>query len=247
MPAIVFRGYGTRRCPRAYKNRFSRPRAVRLGRPSSEDGSESNTMNSQPLRIGIGGPVGSGKTALTLALCLALRERYNLAVVTNDIYTQEDAQFLVRNEALAPERIIGVETGGCPHTAIREDASINLEAVDQLNRRFPGLDLIIVESGGDNLSATFSPELSDLTIYVIDVSAGDKLPRKGGPGICKSDLLVINKIDLAPLVGASLEVMERDTLKMRGDKPFVFSNQKVGQGLEQIIAFIERHGMLNVA
>ena len=154
-------------------------------------------MNTQPLRVGIGGPVGSGKTALTLALCLALREKYNLAVVTNDIYTREDADFLVRNEALAPERIIGVETGGCPHTAIREDASINLEAVDQLNRRFPGLDLILVESGGDNLSATFSPELSDLTIYVIDVSAGDKLPRKGGPGICKSDLLVINKIDLA--------------------------------------------------
>ena len=204
-------------------------------------------MNSQPLRIGIGGPVGSGKTALTLALCLALRERYNLAVVTNDIYTQEDAQFLVRNEALAPERIIGVETGGCPHTAIREDASINLEAVDQLNRRFPGLDLSIVESGGDNLSATFSPELSDLTLYVTDASAGDKLPRKVGPGICKSDLLVINKIDLAPLVGASLEVMERDTLKMRGDKPFVFSNQKTGLGLEQIIAFIERHGMLNAA
>lgn len=170
-------------------------------------------MNSQPLRVGIGGPVGSGKTALTLALCLALRERYNLAVVTNDIYTREDADFLVRNEALAPERIIGVETGGCPHTAIREDASINLEAVDQLNRRFEGLDMIIVESGGDNLSATFSPELSDLTIYVIDVSAGDKLPRKGGPGICKSDLLVINKIDLAPLVGASLEMMDSDTRK----------------------------------
>ena len=204
-------------------------------------------MNSQPLRVGIGGPVGSGKTALTLALCLALRERYNLAVVTNDIYTQEDAQFLVRNEALVPERIIGVETGGCPHTAIREDASITLEAVDQLNRRFPDLDLSIDESGGDNLSATFSPELSDLTIYVIDVSAGDKLPRKGGPGICKSDLLVINKVDLAPLVGASLEVMERDTLKMRGDKPFVFSNQKIGQGLDQIIAFIERHGMLTAA
>ena len=204
-------------------------------------------MSSQPLRIGIGGPVGSGKTALTLALCLALRERYNLAVVTNDIYTQEDAQFLVRNEALAPERIIGVETGGCPHTAIREDASINLEAVEQLNQRFPGLDLIIVESGGDNLSATFSPELSDLTIYVIDVSAGDKLPRKGGPGICKSDLLVINKVDLAPLVGASLEMMESDTKKMRGEKPFVFSNQKIGLGLEQIIAFIERHGMLNAA
>ena len=204
-------------------------------------------MNSQPLRVGIGGPVGSGKTALTLALCLALRERYNLAVLTNDIYTQEDAQFLTRHEALAADRIIGVETGGCPHTAIREDASINLEAVDQLNRRFPGLDLIIVESGGDNLSATFSPELSDLTIYVIDVSAGDKLPRKGGPGICKSDLLVINKVDLAPLVGASLDVMERDTLKMRGAKPFVFSNQKIGQGLDQIIAFIEQHGMLTAA
>ncbi|MBF7731028.1 urease accessory protein UreG [Pseudomonas sp. N040] len=204
-------------------------------------------MNNYPLRVGIGGPVGSGKTALTLALCQALRNRYNIAVVTNDIYTQEDAQFLVRNEALTPDRIIGVETGGCPHTAIREDASINLEAVDQLNRRFPGLDLIIVESGGDNLSATFSPELSDLTLYVIDVSAGDKLPRKGGPGICKSDLLVINKIDLAPLVGASLEVMERDTKKMRGDKPFVFSNQKIGLGLDQIIAFIERHGMLNAA
>ncbi len=204
-------------------------------------------MNNYPLRVGIGGPVGSGKTALTLALCQALRERYNIAVVTNDIYTQEDAQFLVRNEALTPDRIIGVETGGCPHTAIREDASINLEAVDQLNRRFPGLDLIIVESGGDNLSATFSPELSDLTLYVIDVSAGDKLPRKGGPGICKSDLLVINKIDLAPLVGASLEVMERDTKKMRGDKPFVFSNQKIGLGLDQIIAFIEHHGMLNAA
>jgi urease accessory protein len=204
-------------------------------------------MNTQPLRVGIGGPVGSGKTALTLALCQALRNRYNLAVVTNDIYTQEDAQFLVRNEALEPERIIGVETGGCPHTAIREDASINLEAVEQLNRRFPGLDLIIVESGGDNLSATFSPELSDLTIYVIDVSAGDKLPRKGGPGICKSDLLVINKIDLAPMVGASLEVMDRDTRKMRGERPFVFSNQKVGHGLDEIIAFIEKQGMLSAA
>nr|MBO2509934.1 urease accessory protein UreG [Gammaproteobacteria bacterium] len=204
-------------------------------------------MNSQPLRVGIGGPVGSGKTALTLALCRALRDRYNLAVVTNDIYTQEDAQFLVRHEALAPERIIGVATGRLPHTAIPEAASLNLEAVEQLNRRFPGLDLIIVESGGDNLSATFSPELSDLTLYVIDVAAGDKLPRKGGPGICKSDLLVINKIDLAPLVGASLEVMERDARKMRGERPFVFSNQKTGQGLEEIIAFIERHGMLNAA
>ncbi|MBG6559802.1 urease accessory protein UreG [Pseudomonas aeruginosa] len=204
-------------------------------------------MTSQPLRVGIGGPVGSGKTALTLALCRELRERYNLAVVTNDIYTQEDAEFLVRNEALAPERIIGVETGGCPHTAIREDASINLEAVDQLNRRFPGLELILVESGGDNLSATFSPELSDLTLYVIAVSAGDKIPRKGGPGICKSDLLVINKIDLAPLVGASLDVMDRDARRMRGDKPFVFSNQKTGQGLDEIIAFIERQGLLTAA
>jgi urease accessory protein len=203
------------------------------------------THRSQPLRVGIGGPVGSGKTALTLALCKALRDRYNLAVVTNDIYTEEDAQFLVRNEALAPERIIGVETGGCPHTAIREDASINLEAVDRLNNRFPGLDVIFVESGGDNLAATFSPELSDLTIYVIDVAAGEKIPRKGGPGITKSDLLVINKIDLAPMVGASLEVMDRDTKKMRGERPFVFSNLKTGQGLADIIAFIEREGMLS--
>ncbi len=202
------------------------------------------TSRTQPLRIGIGGPVGSGKTALTLALCLALRNKYNLAVVTNDIYTEEDAQFLVRNEALEPARIIGVETGGCPHTAIREDASINLEAVDRLNRRFPGLDLIFVESGGDNLAATFSPELSDLTIYVIDVAAGEKIPRKGGPGITRSDLLVINKIDLAPLVGASLEVMDRDAKRMRGERPFIFSNMKTGQGLVEIIAFIERQGML---
>ncbi len=200
-----------------------------------------------PLRVGIGGPVGSGKTALTLALCLALRDRYDIAVVTNDIYTAEDAQFLVRNQALAPERIIGVETGGCPHTAIREDASINLEAVDRLNARFPGLDIIFVESGGDNLAATFSPELSDLTLYVIDVSAGDKIPRKGGPGITRSDLLVINKIDLAPLVGASLEVMDRDARKMRGTRPFVFSNQKTGQGLTDIIDFIERQGLLAAA
>ena len=198
----------------------------------------------EPLRVGIGGPVGSGKTALTLALCLALRDRYNLAVVTNDIYTAEDAQFLVRHEALAPERIIGVETGGCPHTAIREDASINLEAVDRLNQRFPGLDIIFVESGGDNLAATFSPELSDLTLYVIDVSAGDKIPRKGGPGITRSDLLVINKIDLAPMVGASLEVMDRDARKMRGARPFVFSNLKTQQGLAEIIAFIETQGLL---
>ncbi len=201
----------------------------------------------QALRVGIGGPVGSGKTTLTLALCLALRDRYNLAVVTNDIYTEEDAQFLVRNQALVPERIIGVETGGCPHTAIREDASINLEAVARLNRRFAGLDLIIIESGGDNLAATFSPELSDLTLYVIDVAAGDKIPRKGGPGITKSDLLIINKIDLAPMVGASLEVMDRDAKKMRGERPFVFSNLKTGQGLEYIIEFIEKAGMLRSA
>ena len=196
------------------------------------------------LRVGIGGPVGSGKTALTLALCRALRERYEIAVVTNDIYTEEDAQFLVRNEALVPERIIGVETGGCPHTAIREDASINLEAVSRLSRRFPKLDLIFIESGGDNLAATFSPELSDLTLYVIDVAAGDKIPRKGGPGIVKSDLLVINKIDLAPMVGASLEVMDRDAKKMRGARPFVFSNLKTGQGLQTIVNFIEKQGML---
>jgi urease accessory protein len=199
---------------------------------------------SQPLRVGIGGPVGSGKTALTLALCLALRDKYRLAVVTNDIYTEEDAQFLVRHEALEPARIIGVETGGCPHTAIREDASINLEAVDRLNQRFPGLDVIFVESGGDNLAATFSPELSDLTIYVIDVAAGEKIPRKGGPGITRSDLLVINKIDLAPMVGASLEVMDRDAKRMRGERPFVFSNMKTGAGLAEIIGFIERQGML---
>ena len=199
---------------------------------------------SNPLRVGIGGPVGSGKTALTLALCLALRERYNLAVVTNDIYTQEDAQFLVRNEALAPERIIGVETGGCPHTAIREDASINLEAVDQLNRRFPGLDLILVESGGDNLSATFSPELSDLTIYVIDVAGGEKIPRKGGPGITKSDLLVVNKTDLAPHVGADLDVMARDARQQRGNRPFVFTNLRSGEGVTKVIDFIREQGLL---
>ena len=201
---------------------------------------------SQALRVGIGGPVGSGKTALTLALCLALRERYNIAVVTNDIYTAEDAQFLVRNEALAPDRIIGVETGGCPHTAIREDASINLEAVDRLNRRFPGLEIIFVESGGDNLAATFSPELSDLTIYVIDVSAGDKIPRKGGPGVTRSDLLIINKIDLAPYVGASLEVMERDSRKMRGDRPFVFCNVRDGKGVDSVIDFIAKAGGLPI-
>jgi len=197
-----------------------------------------------PLRIGIGGPVGSGKTALTLALCRALRQRYQIAVVTNDIYTEEDAQFLVRHEALAPDRIIGVETGGCPHTAIREDASINLEAVDRLIRRFGNLDLVFVESGGDNLAATFSPELSDLTLYVIDVAAGDKIPRKGGPGITRSDLLVINKIDLAPYVGASLDVMDRDARIMRGEAPFVFTNLKSGQGLAAVIEFIERQGLL---
>jgi urease accessory protein len=198
----------------------------------------------QPLRVGIGGPVGSGKTALTLALCRALRDRYPIAVVTNDIYTEEDAQFLVRNEALAPDRILGVETGGCPHTAIREDASINLEAVDRLARRFGDLALVLIESGGDNLASTFSPELSDLTLYVIDVAAGDKIPRKGGPGITKSDLLVINKVDLAPMVGASLEVMERDARRMRGDRPFVLTNMKTGQGLDEVIGFIEAEGLL---
>ena len=201
-------------------------------------------MKSQPLRVGIGGPVGSGKTALTLALCKAMRDKYEVAAVTNDIYTQEDAQFLVRNEALPPERIIGVETGGCPHTAIREDASINLEAVSRLARTFGNLDVVFVESGGDNLAATFSPELSDLTLYVIDVAAGDKIPRKGGPGIMKSDLLIINKIDLAPYVGASLEVMDRDARRMRGERPFQFSNLKTGQGLAEIVSFIETQGML---
>jgi urease accessory protein len=197
-----------------------------------------------PLRVGIGGPVGSGKTALTDALCKALRDRHALAVVTNDIYTREDAEFLTRSGALPPERIVGVETGGCPHTAIREDASINLAAVADLEARFPGLELVIIESGGDNLAATFSPELADLTIYVIDVSAGDKIPRKGGPGITRSDLLVINKIDLAPLVGASLEVMDRDAKRMRGERPFVFTNLKTGHGLGDIIRFIETRGGL---
>jgi len=198
----------------------------------------------QPLRVGIGGPVGSGKTALTLALCLALRDRCEIAVVTNDIYTEEDARFLVDNKALPPERIIGVETGGCPHTAIREDASINLEAVDRLALRFGNLDVVFVESGGDNLAATFSPELSDLTLYVIDVAAGDKIPRKGGPGITKSDLLVINKIDLAPMVGASLEVMARDAGRMRGDRPFVFTNLKTGAGADAVVRFVVERGMI---
>ncbi|MFZ5619597.1 MAG: urease accessory protein UreG [Pseudomonadota bacterium] len=202
-------------------------------------------MQSRPaLRVGVGGPVGSGKTALVDTLCKRMRERYQLAVVTNDIYTQEDAQFLIRSQALEPERIIGVETGGCPHTAIREDASMNLTAVAELQQRWPGLELIFVESGGDNLSATFSPELSDLTIYVIDVAAGEKIPRKGGPGITRSDLLVINKTDLAPLVGASLEVMREDTERMRGGRPWVFSNLKTGAGVDDIVAFIVRQGML---
>ncbi|WP_279029483.1 urease accessory protein UreG [Gibbsiella quercinecans] len=198
----------------------------------------------QPLRIGVGGPVGSGKTALLEVLCKAMRERYQLAVVTNDIYTKEDQRILTEAGALEPERIIGVETGGCPHTAIREDASMNLAAVEDLSRKFGNLDIIFVESGGDNLSATFSPELADLTIYVIDVAEGEKIPRKGGPGITRSDFLVINKIDLAPYVGASLAVMESDTERMRAGKPWTFANLKKGEGLENIIAFIEHQGML---
>ena len=197
-----------------------------------------------PLRVGIGGPVGSGKTALMDALCKQLRARFDIAAITNDIYTKWDAEYLVRSGALAPERIAGVETGGCPHTAIREDASINLAAIADMRKRFPDLDLILVESGGDNLAATFSPELADLTIYVIDVAAGDKIPSKGGPGITRSDLLVINKIDLAPHVGASLEVMERDARKMRGVRPFVFTNLRAGQGVDAIIRFIEENGGL---
>lgn len=202
-------------------------------------------MNSKEcLRVGIGGPVGSGKTALLLKLCEYFRNKYNMAVVTNDIYTKEDAEFLLRHKALSSDRIRGVETGGCPHTAIREDASMNLEAIDELQQSHPGLELILVESGGDNLSATFSPELADLTLYIIDVSEGDKIPRKGGPGITKSDLLVINKIDLAPMVGASLEVMETDSKRMRKDKKFVFSNMMTGQGLKEIADFIVSEGML---
>jgi urease accessory protein len=198
----------------------------------------------QILRVGIGGPVGSGKTALVDALCKKMRDRFEIGVVTNDIYTREDQQFLIRSQALPEERILGVETGGCPHTAIREDASMNLAAVDELSQRFDYLDFIMVESGGDNLSATFSPELADLTIYVIDVSAGDKIPRKGGPGITRSDLLVINKIDLAPHVGASLEVMDRDARKMRGERPFVFTNMKTLEGLKVVMDFIIHEGML---
>jgi len=197
-----------------------------------------------PLRVGIGGPVGSGKTALTDRLCKAMRDHWNIAAITNDIYTREDAEFLTRSGALVPERIMGVETGGCPHTAIREDASINLAAVDEMTRRFPGLEVILIESGGDNLAATFSPELADITIYVIDVSAGDKIPRKGGPGITRSDLLVINKIDLAPLVGADLGVMERDARLMRRDRPFLFTNLKECLGLPEIIQFIVKTGGL---
>jgi len=197
-----------------------------------------------PLRVGIGGPVGSGKTALVDSLCKHMRSRYSIAVVTNDIYTREDADFLIRSAALPAERIRAVETGGCPHTAIREDASVNLAAVDALQADWPDLDIVFIESGGDNLAATFSPELSDLTLYVIDVCAGDKIPRKGGPGITRSDLLIINKIDLAPHVGASLEVMDRDARRMRGERPFVFANLKAGQGLDEIARFIEREGVL---
>ena len=198
-----------------------------------------------PLRVGIGGPVGSGKTALMEALCKMFRNRYDICAITNDIYTKEDALILMRAGALPEERIMGVETGGCPHTAIREDASINLAAIASMRRKYPALDLILIESGGDNLAATFSPELADLTLYVIDVAAGDKIPRKGGPGITKSDLLVINKIDLAPHVGASLEVMERDARRMRGEKPFVFTNLKDGTGLADVVAFVIREGLLD--
>jgi urease accessory protein len=203
-----------------------------------------STEHHETLRVGVGGPVGSGKTALVDSLCKAMRDRFNMAVVTNDIYTREDQEFLIRSGALAADRVLGVETGGCPHTAIREDASINLEAVDELMTKHGPLDLVIIESGGDNLAATFSPELSDLTLYVIDVAAGDKIPRKGGPGITKSDLLIINKTDLAPHVGASLEVMRRDAAKMRGERPFVFTNLKTGDGLGSVVEFIVKQGLL---
>ena len=209
--------------------------------------STSSPASPSPLRVGVGGPVGSGKTTLVEVLCKRMRDQYQLAVVTNDIYTREDERLLVAAEALPAERIMGVETGGCPHTAIREDASINLEAVDRMQKRFPDLDLIFIESGGDNLAATFSPELSDLTLYVIDVAGGEKIPRKGGPGITKSDLLIINKTDLAPYVGASLEVMERDARRMRGERPFVMTNLKSGDGLDTVIRFIVEHGLLEVS
>jgi urease accessory protein len=202
------------------------------------------SSNNGPLRVGVGGPVGTGKTALMDALCKTFRDRYQVAAITNDIYTKEDAEFLTRAGSLSPDRILGIETGGCPHTAIREDASINLAGVAELRRKFPALDVILIESGGDNLAATFSPELADLTIYVIDVSAGDKIPRKGGPGITRSDLLVINKIDLAPHVGASLEVMDRDSRRMRGERPFVFTNIRAGNGVAEVAGFIERQGGL---
>ena len=198
----------------------------------------------QPLRVGVGGPVGSGKTTLVEVLCKAMRDRYDLAVVTNDIYTKEDERLLVVAQALAPERIMGVETGGCPHTAIREDASINLDALARMSQRFPNLDLVFVESGGDNLAATFSPELADLTLYVIDVAGGEKIPRKGGPGITRADLLIINKVDLAPHVGASLDVMASDARRMRGERPFVFTNLKTGQGVTDVVRFIEAQGLL---
>jgi urease accessory protein len=215
--------------------------------PPSPSSQPQPSVATRPLRVGVAGPVGSGKTALMDALCKALRDRYDIAVVTNDIYTKEDAQFLIRSGALPEERIVGVETGGCPHTAIREDASINLEAIDDLSRRFPRLDVILVESGGDNLAATFSPELADLTLYVIDVAGGDKIPRKGGPGITKSDLLIINKTDLAPHVGASLDVMDRDARKMRGDKPFLFTSIRRGEGLQPVVDFVIHHGLLATA